>query len=77
MTITKIALPFTLLVFSFAAVSGGNISNDSFNNAKRMLERQVYQDHRVTVYCGAKFDAKKNIEAPEGFVLKDPLINQP
>lgn len=68
MTITKIALPFTLLVFSFAAVSGGNISNDSFNNAKKMLKRQVYQDHRVTVYCGAKFDAKKNIEAPEGFV---------
>ncbi|MCD8549038.1 MAG: endonuclease [Shewanella xiamenensis] len=68
MTITKIVLPFTLLVFSFAAVSGGNISNDSFNNAKKMLERQVYQDHRVTVYCGAKFDAKKNIEAPEGFV---------
>jgi deoxyribonuclease-1 len=73
MTIAKIAFSLTLLVFSFASVAGGNTSNDSFNKAKKMLERQVYQDHRETLYCGAKFDAKKNIEAPVGFVTTTHL----
>lgn len=68
MTIIKIALPLALLAFSSAAISAGNTSNDSFNKAKKMLEREVYQDHRVTIYCGAEFDAKKNIMAPAGFV---------
>ncbi|WP_220493808.1 hypothetical protein [Shewanella sp. SG41-4] len=73
MTIAKIAFSLTLLVFSFASVAEGNTSNDSFNKAKKMLERQVYQDHRETLYCGAKFDAKKNIEAPVGFVTTTHL----
>jgi deoxyribonuclease-1 len=68
MTISRILLSLTLFIFSFASVAEGNTSNDSFNKAKKMLERQVYQDHRQTLYCGAKFDAKKNIEAPVGFV---------
>ncbi len=38
-----------------------------------MLEREVYQDHRVTIYCGAKFDAKKNIKAHVGFIT-DKLV---
>lgn len=41
--------------YSFAA----NESNTSFSKAKKMLERQVYQDHRETIYCGAEFDSKK------------------
>jgi deoxyribonuclease-1 len=73
MTISKIILPLTFLIFSFAAVAEGNTSNDSFNKAKKMLERQVYQDHRLTLYCGAKFDAKKYIEAPVGFVTTTHL----
>ncbi len=32
-----------------------------------MLERDVYYDHRVTLYCGAKFDRKKRIVLPMGF----------
>jgi deoxyribonuclease-1 len=59
MTISKIILPLTFLIFSFAAVAEGNTSNDSFNKAKKILEWQVYKDHRVTIYCGANFDAKK------------------
>jgi deoxyribonuclease-1 len=73
MTISKIILPLTFLIFSFAAVAEGNTFNDSFNKAKKMLERQVYKDHRVTIYCGANFDAKKNIQAPEGFVTTTHL----
>lgn len=50
-----------------AAAGSGNTTNDSFNTAKRMLERQVYFDHRVTLYCGAGFDAHKNVDLPPGF----------
>lgn len=50
-----------------AASNRGNTTNDSFNTAKRLLERQVYHDHRVTFYCGASFDAKKNVALPAGF----------
>lgn len=51
-----------------AAQAQGNTTNDSFNTAKRLLERQVYHDHRVTLYCGASFDNRKNIDLPSGFV---------
>lgn len=55
------------LLFPTVALGGGNEWNDSFSKAKKMLERQVYHDHRETLYCGAKYDAKKNIVLPEGF----------
>lgn len=71
MKLTQLALPLCLLAASSAvsstALGVGNTSNDSFNKSKKILERQVYQDHRVTIYCGAEFDAKKNILAPDGF----------
>ena len=47
--------------------AGGNTQNESFNQAKRLLEKKVYYDHRVTFYCQAPFDAKKNIDLPDGF----------
>ena len=50
-----------------AATIEGNTVNDSFSKAKRMLEREVYADHRVTLYCRAPFDEKKHITLPEGF----------
>lgn len=56
-----------LLIFSASAISAGNQTNQSFNKAKKNLERQVYQDHRETIYCGAKFDSKKNVLPPAGF----------
>lgn len=49
------------------SLGSGNTRIESFNKAKRLLEREVYFDHRVTLYCGAKFDAKKNVIIPEGF----------
>ena len=49
------------------AAAAGNTTIESFNKAKRLLEREVYFDHRVTLYCGAAFDAKKNVVIPEGF----------
>lgn len=55
----------TLLFYAASlAPAAGNETNDSFSRAKKMLEQQVYFDHRVTVYCGAPFDEKKNIDLP-------------
>ncbi len=50
-----------------AMADSGNTSNDSFNDAKRMLEKKVYYDHRITLYCQAAFDEKKRITLPDGF----------
>jgi len=35
----------------------GNTTNQSFNKAKKILEREVYKDHRTTFYCGCPFDS--------------------
>ena len=62
------------LIFTFLCIgvtfAAGNETNDSFAKAKKMLERQVYFDHRVTLYCGAIFDEGKNIDLPDGFVTE-------
>ena len=55
------------LVMTSEAQAAGNEWNDSFSKAKKTLERQVYYDHRITLYCGAAFDKKKNVTLPEGF----------
>lgn len=44
-----------------SASAAGNETIDSFSKAKKMLERQIYFDHRVTLYCGASFDEKKTL----------------
>lgn len=65
------AVILTALVMAVAAVgaqAAGNVWNDSFSKAKKTLERQVCHDHRVTLYCGAAFDEKKNVALPEGFM---------
>ena len=61
------ALILAALLPARPVLAGGNTSNDSFNDAKRMLERKVYYDHRITLYCQAAFDEKKRITLPEGF----------
>jgi deoxyribonuclease-1 len=49
------------------ADAAGNEKIESFNTAKRVLEKRVYHDHRETLYCRAPFDSKKNIDLPLGF----------
>lgn len=46
-------------------IISSNASNDSFNRAKKTLERKVYTDHRFTFYCGSEFDADKKVR-PNG-----------
>lgn len=61
-------------IFTFLCIgvtfATGNETNDSFAKAKKMLERQVYFDNRVTIYCGYPFDEEKNIDLPDGFMTK-------
>lgn len=67
MSMRKFVLTLTGFLIAGSVFAGGNTTNDSFNKAKRYLEEGVYYDHRVTLYCEAKFDAKKNVTLPEGF----------
>jgi len=55
------------LVLPSVVLANGNTTNDSFNRAKKILEREVYYDHRVTVYCGYEYDEDKRICLPDGF----------
>jgi Endonuclease I len=55
-----------LLLFPVLSLAGGNSTNDSFAQAKKMLG-QVYADHRITFYCGATYDVQGNVTLPDGF----------
>jgi len=39
----------------------GNTTNQSFNKAKKILEREVYKDHQTTFYCNCPFDSNGDI----------------
>lgn len=56
-------------------LAAGNTTNDSFARAKKMLS-QVYEDHRVTLYCGAQYDAQGNVTLPEGIVIPIKRANR-
>ncbi|ROS00973.1 deoxyribonuclease-1 [Sinobacterium caligoides] len=66
-------LSLIVVVFSVStplAMAGhGNTVNQSFNKAKKSLEREIYKRsaERRTIYCDAPFDSKKNIKLPKGF----------
>lgn len=40
----------------------GNDSGASFSSAKKVLQKQVYYDHRTTFYAACSFDAKKHVD---------------
>lgn len=56
-----------LLVLPAQGRAAGNMQHESFAKAKRLLEQEVYYDHRQTLYCGAFFDAHKQVELLQGF----------
>ena len=64
MKFISVLILFSLFSFNtFAA----NETNQSFSKAKKQLETKVYQNNRITLYCGASFDSEKNITPPIGF----------
>lgn len=61
------AVCLAVALIAGTAYAASNTTNDDFRESKKMLERKVYFDHRVTLYCGYAFDKKKNIDLPAGF----------
>ncbi|BEI26604.1 endonuclease [Vibrio fluvialis] len=59
-----------LLVASPLAFASGNTSIESFNTAKRLMQEQIFvgDGFQTTLYCGAKFNANKEVTLPDGFV---------
>lgn len=45
----------------------GNTRVESFANAKRILLKRVFYDHRTTLYCDAPFHEDKQVDLPAGF----------
>jgi deoxyribonuclease-1 len=63
-----ISILITALIITPAIAANQEIQ--SFSKAKKTLEKQVYNNHRTTLYCGATFDAKKKIKPPQGFTTR-------
>lgn len=64
----KILLTIVLVILTVSTALAANQEIESFSKAKRILEKQVYNNHRITLYCGAIFDAYKKIKVPKGFI---------
>lgn len=58
------------MLFVTPSAMAGNTWNDSFNRSKKLLEKQVYFDHKLTFYCNATFDDFRNISRPDGCIAK-------
>ena len=69
----KISVAIFVLLFSAPALAVGNEFNDSFNRTKKVLETQIYWDHRITFYCLAAFDDEKRVVALDGFTTQHHL----
>ena len=62
---TLISLFIVISITTSALAANQDIQ--SFSKAKKILEKKVYNNHRTTLYCGAKFDTKKKVTPPKGF----------
>ena len=65
--ICLIIVAIILLLSPALMADSGNTTIDSFTQSKKYLEKDIYFDHRTTIYCGAEFNAKKEIKLPAGF----------
>lgn len=45
----------------------GNRTFDNFTQTKKILEQKVYYDHRVSFYCGYRYDKQKRVQLPGSF----------
>ena len=63
----KVLIALAISISSFSSYSHTNQEIDSFNKAKKLLEKQVYNNHRTTLYCAAEFASDKRVIPPQGF----------
>lgn len=68
---TLVAFILCMALCASPARAGGNARLESREEAERLLFAQVYPDHRVTLYCGAAFDASGAVALPPGFTPAD------
>ena len=61
MQLMRTAAALSAALFAACALAAGNTTNEDFRESKKMLERKVYFDHRVTLYCGYAYDKEKNV----------------
>ena len=71
--LTSLIIGLTL-VFLFAIPGypgdNGNTTIQSFSKAKKILLRQIYQDHKTTFYCDCPFNSKKKILPSDNYTPK-------
>ena len=67
-----IALTLILLFTGpvYTANADGNTTLQSFSKAKKILLRQIYQDHKTTFYCNCPFNSKKKILPSDNYTPK-------
>jgi deoxyribonuclease-1 len=63
----KILLRLLISTLITTPVFADNQEVQSFSKAKRALEKQAYNNHRITLYCNTTFDAKKRVKPSRGF----------
>lgn len=71
---TLLATLSTFPLMTSAVSNGGTKPNldfnhkiESFSKAKKLLLKNVYHDHRTTIYCGATFNMEKAITEYNGY----------
>tara|TARA_B110000090_G_scaffold50423_1_gene57636 strand:+ start:296 stop:1030 length:735 start_codon:yes stop_codon:yes gene_type:complete len=64
----KIIISLLITTLITTTTFANNQEIKSFSKAKNFLEKQVYNNHRTTLYCGATFDAEKRVTPPQGFI---------
>lgn len=62
-----ILLPLNAVARENDTIYRGNQRLQSFSKTKKILQHEVYFDHRQTIYCQASFDQNKEITLPKGF----------
>jgi len=63
----KTLFPLLIVTLITLPALAANHEIQSFSKAKKLLESHVYSNHRITLYCCATFDAKKQVTPPSGF----------
>jgi len=63
----KIIISLLISALISTPAFSANTEIQSFSKAKKILEKQVYNNHRTTLYCSATFDAKKKVTPTKGF----------
>jgi deoxyribonuclease-1 len=61
-----------LITGNVSAGGKGNTTIQSFKKAKKILLNQIYNDHRITFYCGCPFTDDKKIIPSDRYKPKKP-----